>query len=290
MTNRVLLGQLDKAIRVTGTGIPEDTFVKRREYNQIGVGGSFIVTAVGIQLTKTPTASPSGDITLHFPDGTSTFVSDSYSSSGTSTGLSPSLQTNTGGSSNPVIFPPWIYLTDYEESDFQATPLSSSFIPGRQPDFGLKVSKDGADVTTCAQKDLLFDSTSVRTGLVYAGAKSLTLNDSADNFLTTGSKASLGYIPLVIAVEKNMGERFEGDGSEYVEIDEISLWKTTTSTFTPCTAANLDGASTSSEYTGPTDGRSYDQISSTNENAINVSYFVLRIPCAYGYMTSTYFG
>ena len=77
---------------------------------------------------------------------------------------------------------------------------------------GLKVSKEGADVTTCAQKDLLFDSTSVRTGLVYAGAKGLTLNDSADNFLTTGSKASLGYIQLVISVEKNMGNRFAGDG------------------------------------------------------------------------------
>lgn len=153
--------------------------------------------------------------------------------------------------------------------------------------FGLKVSKEGADVTTCAQKDLLFDSTSVRTGLVYAGAKGLNLGDSADNFLTTGSKASLGYIPLVIAVEKNMGERQEGDGSEYVEIDEISLWKTTTSTFTPCTATTLSGTTT---YDGPVDGRGYDQISSTNENALNVSYFVLRIPCAYGYMTSTYFG
>ena len=153
--------------------------------------------------------------------------------------------------------------------------------------FGLKVSKEGADVTTCAQKDLLFDSTSVRAGLVYAGAKGLNLGDSADNFLTTGSKASLGYIPLVIAVEKNMGERFEGDGSEYVEIDEVSLWKTTTSTFTPCTATTLGGTTT---YDGPSDGRGYDQISSTNENALNVSYFVLRIPCAYGYMTSTYFG
>ena len=155
--------------------------------------------------------------------------------------------------------------------------------------FGLKVSKEGADVTTCAQKDLLFDSTSVRTGLVYAGAKALNLGDSADNFLTTGSKSSLGYIPLVIAVEKNMGERFEGDGSEYVEIDEISLWKTTTSTFTPCTGRTLsDGIG--SDYPGPSDGRGYSQISSTDENALNVSYFVLRIPCAYGYMTSTYFG
>ncbi len=155
--------------------------------------------------------------------------------------------------------------------------------------YGLYVSKEGADVTSCAKKDLLFDSTSFRSGMVYAGAKNLTLNDSADNFLTTGSKPSLGYIPLVISVEKNMGERFEYDGSESVDIDEISLWKTTTSTYTPCTARTLDGAS-STAYGGPANGRNYDQISSTNENAINVSYFVLRIPCAYGYMTSTYFG
>ena len=154
--------------------------------------------------------------------------------------------------------------------------------------YGLYVSKDGSDVTSCAKKDLLFDSTSVRSGMVYAGATGLTLNDSADNFLTTGSKASLGYIPLVISVEKNMGARFESDGSESVDIDEISLWKTTTSTYTPCTAETL--GSGGNGYIGPQNGRSYNQISSTNENAINVSYFVLRIPCAYGYMTSTYFG
>ena len=155
--------------------------------------------------------------------------------------------------------------------------------------YGLYVSKDGADVTSCAKKDLLFDSTSVRSGMVYAGAKNLTLNDSADNFLTTGSKPSLGYIPLVISVEKNMGARFEGDGSEYEDIDEISIWKTTTSTYTPCTATTLDGGY-STAYSGPSNGRNYGEVSSTDENAINVSYFVLRIPCAYGYMTSTYFG
>ena len=154
--------------------------------------------------------------------------------------------------------------------------------------YGLYVSKDGSDVTSCAKKDLLFDSTSVRSGMVYAGATGLTLNDSADNFLTTGSKASLGYIPLVISVEKNMGARYGTDGSEADDIDEISIWKTTTSTYTPCTAETL--GSGGNGYIGPQNGRSYNQISSTNENAINVSYFVLRIPCAYGYMTSTYFG
>ena len=42
--------------------------------------------------------------------------------------------------------------------------------------------------------------------------------------------------------------------------------------------------------TVPSDGRSYSGISTSQENAFNVSYFVLRIPCAYGYMNSTYFG
>lgn len=287
MGNRVLLGQFDKAIRVTGTGIPENTFVKLRQYNQLSSGGSFIVTDVGIQLTKTPTASPSGDITLHFPDG-NTFVSDSYSSSGTATGLTPTLQTYNGGNSNPVIRPPWIYLNDYEESDFQATPLSSSFILGSQPDFGLKVSKEGADVTTCAQKDLLFDSTSVRTGLVYAGAKNLTLNDSADNFLTTGSKASLGYPPLVVVSEKNVGERYSSSFDNYT--DQISFWKTTTSTITPATGQTATNNSGVLSGTAPSDGRAISGVTTSQEDAINVSYFVLRIPCAYGYMTSTYFG
>ena len=159
-------------------------------------------------------------------------------------------------------------------------------------DFGIKVSKEGFDVTTTADKNLLFDSTSRRTGLVYAGATGLTLNDSADNYLTTGSKTSLGYPPLVIFSEKNNGnllfDDFQGD------VSQMSIWKTTTSTVTPCTAqtAAVSFFGGSNIFTGtlPSDGRGYDGVNSSNENAINVSYFVLRIPCAWGYMNDTYFG
>ena len=42
--------------------------------------------------------------------------------------------------------------------------------------------------------------------------------------------------------------------------------------------------------TNPSDGRAYDGVSTANENALDVSFFVLRIPCAFGYMNSTYFG
>ena len=159
-------------------------------------------------------------------------------------------------------------------------------------DFGIKVSKEGFDVTTTADKNLLFDSTSRRTGLVYAGATGLTLNDSADNYLTTGSKTSLGYPPLVIFSEKNNGnllfDDFQGD------VSQMSIWKTTTSTVTPCTAnvAAVSFFGGNNIFTGtlPSDGRGYDSVNPSNENAINVSYFVLRIPCAWGYMNDTYFG
>lgn len=387
MANRVALGQLDKAIKVTGTGIPENTFVKTRQYNQLSSGGGFIVTDVGIQLTKTPTASPSGDITLHFPDG-KTFVSDSYSSSGTATGLTPTLQTYTGGSSNPVIRPPWIYLNDYEESNFQATPLSSSFILGRQPDFGLKVSKPGIDVDSATSKQLLFDSTVNRIGAIYAGGSDVTYGSYSDyfkfqtgalyqlsnqvgnkiiingttvtissatnfgytsttdlvtdinaanitgvtasavsaalkiqgsssissltiaypasnslqshlnlapatlnapvtettgtNYLTTGNKTNLGYIPLVVFSERNKGELDIDDGDATYWFQERSFFKTTSSHFVPATMTVTND--------GPSDGRAYDGTASTIEDARNVSFFVLRIPCAYGYMTSTYFG
>jgi len=41
----------------------------------------------------------------------------------------------------------------------------------------------------------------------------------------------------------------------------------------------------------PSRGRSYGVLEDDNEvNCLTASFFVLRIPCAYGYMNSTYFG
>jgi hypothetical protein len=156
---------------------------------------------------------------------------------------------------------------------------------------GVRISKPGINALTGAAKDMLFDSTSVRTGMVYAGGQDLTLNDSADNYLTTGSKASLGYIPLVIFSEKNNGEIEFDDLDVSLYCSEISSWKTTTSTVTPVTC-QVGGVGAGNQLVGglPANGRGYDGISSANENAINVNYFVLRIPCAFGYMNNTYFG
>ena len=166
--------------------------------------------------------------------------------------------------------------------------------------YGVKVSKPGIDVTSGADKDMLFNSTSVRTGLIYAGGSALNFDatgsnpseSTGQNFLTTGSKANLGYIPLVVFSEKNQGEleNTELDPVEFLFVTDMSIWKTTSSTVTPCTAKIAIISGNSIQGVNPTDGRDYANVSSLREDAINVSFFVLRIPCAFGYMNNTYFG
>ena len=179
--------------------------------------------------------------------------------------------------------------------------MANRVVLGKLPDgnFGLLVSKPTQNVLTTASKNLLFDSRLNRTGQVYAGANNIaSIGASGDNFLTTNSKSSLGYIPLVIVSEKNKGERILLTADTSVDeffLDNVSIWKTTTSTFTPAEArANPDDGGTLDNDT-PADGRTYQAGTSGSPptsflNALNVSYFVLRIPCAYGYMTTSNFG
>ena len=171
--------------------------------------------------------------------------------------------------------------------------------------YGLKVSKKNIDVTTAADKDLLFNSNLHRTGQIYGGGSGINFDGVSGNptesgglnFLTsvTPNKASLGYIPLVVRTEKNMGEREDLTDFDYF-IDQISLWETTQSSFIPSEANANDFAEEApvSNFTqpAPSSGRSLEggNISSGQEDAINVTFFVLRIPCAYGFMNSTYFG
>ena len=64
--------------------------------------------------------------------------------------------------------------------------------------YGLYVSKANSNVLTCDRKDLLFDSSQKRAGEVYAGGNQGTIGTGGQNIYTTGSKDSLGYIPLII--------------------------------------------------------------------------------------------
>jgi len=179
--------------------------------------------------------------------------------------------------------------------------MANRVVTGKLPDnnFGLLVSKPTENVLTTAAKNMLFDSRLNRTGQVYAGANNIaSIGASGDNFLTTNSKSSLGYIPLVIVSEKNKGERILLTADTSLDeffVDNVSIWKTTTSTFTPAQArANPDDGGTLDNDT-PADGRAYQvgtggSLGAGILNALNVSYFVLRIPCAYGYMTTSNFG
>jgi len=157
---------------------------------------------------------------------------------------------------------------------------------------GIKVSKPGQNVLTATNQNLIFDSSKVRTGQIYAGGTNLNLGDSSSNFLTTSSKANLGYIPLVAISEKNNGDLDPNlGGSEELWVSNVSIWEFTSSTIQPVSfEPDTPSGSGTMANTHISNGRHYRNTSSANEDATNVNYVVLRIPCAYGYMTSTYFG
>ena len=185
--------------------------------------------------------------------------------------------------------------------------MANRVLLGKLPDgsFGLKVSKETKDVTSgsIATSDLLFDSRLNRTGQIYAGANNINFNGVSGNpsetaginFLTAVSpnKTNLGYIPLVLRTERNMGAREDSNANEYF-IDQVSSWETTTTHFIPV-SPRADSFEETDPITNfaqpaPVAGRNTSDLSSSQQDALNVSYFVLRIPCAFGYMTTSNFG
>ena len=125
------------------------------------------------------------------------------------------------------------------------------------------------------------------------------LSSTGVNYLTASGKPGLGYIPLIVLSEQH-GGGYEGEdeGEEiYESVNRLSLFKTTSTHMYPMEAQGGLPSSSSSNGTevgGPAAlGRGYTYNSGDIEQQtemINASFFVLRIPCAYGYMTSTYFG
>ena len=146
--------------------------------------------------------------------------------------------------------------------------------------YGLYVSKANSNVLTCDRKELLFDSSQKRAGEVYAGGTQSST--SGQNFLTTGSKDSLGYIPLVIHMEDKMGEKDIINGDESFYESNTALMETTLTTITP---KSMEGAVSSSSSSLPNPINSRDSGSACT----NLRFMVLKIPCAYGYMTSANF-
>ena len=174
--------------------------------------------------------------------------------------------------------------------------------------YGVQVTKPGksfSDTPAPTTKDMLFDSTKVRTGQIYAGGQGLNLTGTGKNWKTASgvTKADLGYIPLITLVEKNTGfsESDSSDDAEgYEFITDVSQWESTSDSVYPISAnANIPSSSgTASDgnnnsnflASAPSRGRSYGVLEDDNEvNCQNASFFVLRIPCAFGYMNNTYF-
>jgi hypothetical protein len=154
--------------------------------------------------------------------------------------------------------------------------------------YGLYVSKAASNVLTCARKDLLFDSSQARAGEVYAGGSLSSLGNTTQNFLSTGSKANLGYIPLVITTEDRRGEYEDTyaaqDGTEQFYSSRIDVLEFTTSTIHP-------------KSLGSPAGQNFDFSANqiigsrfSGQTCTNLKFMVLKIPLAYGYMNSTYFG
>ena len=146
--------------------------------------------------------------------------------------------------------------------------------------YGLYVSKANSNVLTCDRKELLFDSSQKRAGDVYAGgAQSST---SGQNYLSTATKDSLGYIPLVVSTEDKRGEKDTTDGDEEFYQSRTDFIQTTINSVTPKT---MDGqvSSSTSALDSPIAGRE------SASACTNFKFMVLKIPCAYGYMTSANF-
>ena len=156
--------------------------------------------------------------------------------------------------------------------------------------YGLYVSKANSNVLDCDKKELLFDSSEYRgTGQVYAGGGALNITSgSSQDFLTTGSKDNLGYIPLVIYNEDYAGEwraAYTQSGTAHeIWQSRVDVMKTTSSAITPI---YLDYSTGTYVYD---DRRNSTEAHFGGDQACtNLHFTVLKIPCAYGYMNGTYF-
>jgi hypothetical protein len=67
----------------------------------------------------------------------------------------------------------------------------------RGSDYGLFVSKPTKDVTSADRKDLIFDSTDLRTSTVHA-IKEITISSGTGSVNLNSDGSSMGFIPYVL--------------------------------------------------------------------------------------------
>ena len=149
--------------------------------------------------------------------------------------------------------------------------------------FCLKVSRKGDEVRS-PNNPLLFDSSkSGWSGQVYSGGNANST--TSINWSATKGQMSIGganVVPLIVAVDSQRGRyRVLGaaahGGTDTRNVSNASTFQSTATTLEPVQfAAKNPSTSIVSESMGQ--GRT----------STNLKFFVLKMPCAYGYMTSTY--
>jgi len=159
--------------------------------------------------------------------------------------------------------------------------------------YGLRVSKENENVLTTASKNLVFDSTVTRCGQIYAGGSNS--GTSSTITWTSGSKPTLTYIPMYLIFEQGVKVLHEFDTSANIEEaydlyqinNQAFGWELTNSGLTPKTT-NENGWITNQSGNQQVIGDNYFNLFYVNRTSNATSFLVLRIPCAYGFMGSTY--
>lgn len=132
----------------------------------------------------------------------------------------------------------------------------------------LKVSQPSDNVLSPSEP-LLYDSTSVRSGMVYAGGNA----SSTTGINWSATKGTLGYIPLTISMDDKTGtiETYNAGAEEERYQERSGMVEITTTNINPIEFSEI--------------ANSANGMAGASRTATNLKFIVLRIPCQYGKMT-----
>lgn len=137
-------------------------------------------------------------------------------------------------------------------------------------DFGLQVSQPGDNVLSPIEP-LIFDSTSVRSGMTYAGGSAA----STTGINWSSTKGTLGYIPLCVSMDDKKGtiESYDIGSEEERYQERAGMHEVTTTNINPIKFEEFVDI-----------GQGGGGGAGVSRTATNFKFIVLRIPCQYGKM------